>query len=219
MNAGLIIFGAVFIFLMEVNNPETLKNLPWQGKIFASFFHSITPRSAGFNTLNMSALSMPTMFMTIVLMFIGGSPGSTAGGIKTTTAGILFFTVLSVVRGRESTELFQRRIPKYLVYRAMSIAIISFFIIAFAAMLLSIAEIPYNNTDFGTLIFEATSAFGIVGLTLDYTPNLTDVGKIIVTLCMFAGRVGPLTLIIALTLRAGKNSSPIRYPEGKIMVG
>lgn len=219
MNAGLILFGAVFIFFMEINNPETIKNLPLQGKILASFFHSITPRSSGFNTLDMTGLTMPTMFLTIILMFIGGSPGSTAGGIKTTTAGILFFTILSVARGRESSELFQRRLPKYLVYRAISVALISFFIMVFATMLLAIAEVPHNNPDFMTLLFEATSAFGIVGLTLDYTPKLTDIGKIIVTTCMFAGRVGPLSLVFALSVRASKNKSAIRYPEGKITVG
>ncbi len=219
MNLGLILFGAVFIFIMEFSNPGTMGNLPLHGKILASLFHSVTPRSSGFNTLDMTALTMPTMFLTIIYMFIGGSPGSTAGGIKTTTAGILFFTILSMIKGKESTELFKRSLPKALVYRAVAIALISFTIVVAATMLLSIVEGPSNNPNFETLVFEATSAFGIVGLTLDYTHRLTGAGKAIVTFCMFMGRVGPLSLVFALTLRAGRNNIPIKYPEDRIIVG
>lgn len=219
MNAGLILFGAIFIFIMEFNNPGTLKNLPLHGKILASFFHSVTPRSSGFNTLDMTALTMPTMFLTMIFMFIGGSPGSTAGGIKTTTAGILFFTILSVVKGKENTELFRKTLSRGLVYRAVAIAIVSFMIVVAATMLLSIVEAPHNNPDFETLVFEATSAFGIVGLTMDYTHRLTPAGKTIVTLCMFMGRVGPLSLVFALTLSANRNKAAIKYPEDRIIVG
>jgi trk system potassium uptake protein len=219
MTAGLILLGAVFIFLMEINNPATIKNLPWSGKILASFFQSVSPRTAGYNTLNLADLSLPSKFMTIILMFIGGSSGSTAGGIKTTTAGILFFTVLSVVRGRDSTELFKRRLPKYLIYRAVSVVLISFLLVVITTMVLSIAEVPYNKTDFMTLLFEATSAFGTVGLTMNYSPNLTPAGRIIIILCMFAGRVGPLSLVLALARSANKNKGHIKYPEDRIMVG
>jgi trk system potassium uptake protein TrkH len=204
---------------MEVNNSATIGNLPWSGKILASFFQSITPRTVGFNTLDLPSLSLPTKFMTIILMFIGGAPGSTAGGIKITTAGILFFTVFSVVRGRESTELFKRRLPKYLVYRAISVVLISFLLVVVATMVLSIAETPYNNSDFMTLLFEATSAFGTVGLTMNYTPNLTSAGRVIIILCMFAGRVGPLSLVLALAQSANKNRGHIKYPEDRIIVG
>ncbi|MDF2839675.1 MAG: Trk family potassium uptake protein [Clostridia bacterium] len=217
--AGLILLGTVFIFLMEVNNSATIGNLPWSGKILASFFQSITPRTVGFNTLDLPSLSLPTKFMTIILMFIGGAPGSTAGGIKITTAGILFFTVFSVVRGRESTELFKRRLPKYLVYRAISVVLISFLLVVVATMVLSIAETPYNNSDFMTLLFEATSAFGTVGLTMNYTPSLTSAGRVIIILCMFAGRVGPLSLVLALAQSANKNRGHIKYPEDRIIVG
>jgi trk system potassium uptake protein len=152
-------------------------------------------------------------------MFIGGSPGSTAGGIKTGTAGILFFTVLSVIKGKDSTQIYDRRLPKYLVYRAVSVALISFMLVIFATMVLSIAEVPYNNTDFMTLLFEATSAFGTVGLTMNYSSHLTPAGRIIIALCMFAGRVGPLSLILALASKARKNNGHIKYPEDRIMVG
>jgi trk system potassium uptake protein len=219
MTVGLIVLGAVFIFIMEINNPATIKNLPWSGKILASFFQSVSPRTAGYNTLDMGSLTMSTSFLTIVLMFIGGSPGSTAGGIKTGTAGILFFTVLSVIKGKDSTQIYDRRLPKYLVYRAVSVALISFMLVIFATMVLSIAEVPYNNTDFMTLLFEATSAFGTVGLTMNYSSHLTPAGRIIIALCMFAGRVGPLSLILALASKARKNNGHIKYPEDRIMVG
>jgi trk system potassium uptake protein TrkH len=219
MTGGLILFGAVFIFFMEINNPATIKDLPLHGKILASFYHSVTPRTAGSNTLDMMSLTMPASFLTIILMFIGGSSGSTAGGIKTGTLGILIFTILSIIKGREDTEIYKKRIPKYLVYRALAVALISFTIVVAATMVLSIAEAPYNQTNFQTLLFEATSAFGTVGLTMNYTPHLTLAGRMIIILCMFAGRVGPLSLILALSRNANRNKSPIKYPEDRIIVG
>lgn len=218
MTIGLILFGAIFIFIMEINNPETIKNLPLSGKVLASFYHSVTPRTAGSNTLDTGALTMPTMFLTIILMFIGGASGSTAGGIKTNTAGILFYTILSVIKGREDTEVYHRRLPKYLIFRAAAVAMISFFIVVFATMALSIAEAPYNS-NFGALLFEATSAFGTVGLTMNLTPHLTLAGRIVIILCMFAGRVGPLSLILALSHKANNNKTHLKYPEDRIMVG
>ena len=192
----LIIAGAVFVFAMEINNPGTIKDLPVSGKILASFFQSVSPRTAGYNTLDMTALTMPTKFMTIILMFIGGSPGSTAGGIKTATAAILALTVIAVIRGKEDPEVFERHIPKYLVYRAMAVAVISLTLVVFMTMVLSITE----DADFMTLFFETTSAFGTVGLTLNYSPQLSWIGKIIISITMFAGRVGPLTLVVFTTL-------------------
>jgi trk system potassium uptake protein TrkH len=200
---------------MEVNNPGTLKELPTSGKILASFFQSITPRTCGSNTLDLTALTTPTKFMTIILMFIGGSPGSTAGGIKTATAAILFLTVVSVVKGKEDTEVFERHLPKYLVYRAMAVTFISLSLVVFVTMLLSITE----NADFMTLLFETTSAFGTVGLSLNFSPTLSPIGKIIISMTMYAGRVGPLTLVLAFAHRASRDNGNLKYPEDRIMVG
>lgn len=211
----LIVFGAVFIFIAEINNPDTLSNLPVSGKVLASFFHSVTPRTAGFNTLDTASLSMPTKFMTIILMFIGGSPGSTAGGIKTATVAILIITVISVVRGKDDAEVFERHLPKYLVYRALSVASISLTLVIFVTMVLSITE----QADFLTLFFEATSAFGTVGLSCNFTPQLSTPGRVIISMTMFAGRVGPLTLILAFARRAIRNKGNVKYPEDRIMVG
>lgn len=211
----LILIGAIFIFIIEMNNSDTLKELPLTGKILASFFHSVTPRTCGINTLDLMALNTSTKFMTILLMFIGGSPGSTAGGIKTATAAILFLTVVSVVKGKEDTEVFERHLPKYLVYRAMAVAFISLSLVIFVTMLLSITE----NADFLTLFFETTSAFGTVGLTLNFSSSLSPIGKAIISMTMYAGRVGPLTLVLAFAQRASRNSGNVKYPEDRIMVG
>jgi trk system potassium uptake protein len=211
----LILFGAIFIFVSEFNNPGTIKNLPFSGKVLASFFHSVSPRTAGINTLDMIALTTPTKFMTIILMFIGGSPGSTAGGIKTATAAILVLTVIAVIKGKEEPEVYERRIPNYLVYRAMAVAAISLGLVVLVTMVLSITE----NADFMTLLFETTSAFGTVGLTLNYSPNLSWIGKLIISITMFAGRVGPLTLVLAFAQRASGNKGNLKYPEDRIMVG
>ncbi|HPA55636.1 MAG TPA: potassium transporter TrkG, partial [Bacillota bacterium] len=211
----LILTGALFIFIMELNNPDTIKKLSLSGKLLASFFQSVSPRTAGFNTLDMAVLTTPTKLMTIILMVIGGSPGSTAGGIKTATAAILFLTVISVIKGKEDTEVFGRHLPQYLVYRAMSVSFISLSLIVIVTMLLSITE----NADFMTVFFEAASAFGTVGLTLGYSPNLSPFGKLIISMTMFAGRVGPLTIVLALARRAINNRGNVKYPEDRIMVG
>ncbi len=211
----LILSGAVFIFVMELNNPGTLKSLPVSGKVLASFFHSVSPRTAGYSTLDMTALTMPTQFLTIIMMFIGGSPGSTAGGIKTSTAAILALTVIAVIKGKEDPEVFERHIPKYLVYRAMAVAVISLTLVGFVTMVLSITE----DADFMTLLFETTSAFGTTGLTLNYTPQLSNIGKIIISITMFAGRIGPLTVVLAFAQRAVKSKGNLKYPEDRIIVG
>lgn len=147
-------------------------------------------------------------------MFIGGASGSTAGGIKITTAGVLIMTVVCVVKGKPDTEINKKRITKEIVYRALAITIISLTLVITVTMILSITEV---KVPFEYYMYEATSAFGTVGLTLGLTTKLTTVGKIVVLLTMYAGRVGPLTLATAFA-RKLKNSS-IKYPEEKILVG
>jgi len=211
----LVLAGALFIFLLEFNNPDTIKYMPLSGKVMTSFFYSVAPRTVGFNTLDNALLTTPTKLLAIILMFVGGSPGSTAGGIKTTTAAILVLTVLSVAKGKDDTEVFERHIPKYLVYRAMSVAFMGMGLIVFVTMVLSITE----NADFMTLLFESASAFTTAGMTLNYTPHMSIPGKFIVTLTMFAGRIGPLTLVLALAQKAVRNKGNVKYPEDRIMVG
>ncbi|CDI50465.1 potassium transport protein [Clostridium tetani 12124569] len=210
----LIVVGAILMFLFEFNNPGTMKNMGFKGKMLSSFFASVSPRTAGFNSISTSDMTTAGKFLTIIFMFIGGSPGSTAGGIKTTTAGLMFMTILCVIKGREDTEIFQRRVPKDNIYKALAIVVIGFLMVTIVTMLLSITDSAHS---FENLLYEATSAFGTVGLTLGITTKLSFVGKIIIALTMYAGRVGPLTLALALSNK--KASRNIKYPEGKVLVG
>ena len=214
---ALILGGAILMFIFEMNNPDTMQGMSPKGKILNSIFASVSPRTAGFNSIPLDKMTTAGIFLTIILMFIGGSPGSTAGGLKTTTAVLLFMTVVSVVRGREETEILERRISKELVYRAFAIAVISMALVITVTMILSITEQP--NIPFEYFLYEATSAFATVGLTLGLTTKLTVVGKIVITLTMYAGRVGLLTIILALAKNKNSKSGTIRYPEDKILIG
>lgn len=215
MTSALIVIGALLFFILESPNPKTIGGLPWGGKILASIFASITPRTAGFNTISLTDMTVGGKFLTIILMFIGASPGSTGGGIKTSTAALLFMTVMSVIRGREDTEIFKRKINKHLVYRAIAIVFISFTLVVLVTLILSVTQ-KGNFIDF---LYEATSAFGTVGLSLGLSPNLTSIGKVAVLLTMYCGRVGPLTLALAFAKRQQISSNAIKYPEDKILVG
>ncbi|WDU82138.1 TrkH family potassium uptake protein [Caloramator sp. Dgby_cultured_2] len=211
----LIVTGAVAFFILEYNNPKTLGALSFKGKILSSLFASITPRTAGFNTINLPDMTTASKFLTIILMFIGASPGSTGGGIKTTTATLILMIVLAVIKGREDTEIFERRIPKELVYRAVGITFISFMLVIFVTMVLSITQ----QGDFMEFMYEATSAFGTVGLSLGLTTRLDAIGKLIIIFTMYSGRVGPLTLALAFARKQLMASKAIKYPEDKILVG
>lgn len=211
----MIVIGAVAFFLLEYANPKTLGSLNFKGKILASLFAAVTPRTAGFNTISTSDMTTAGKFLTIVLMFIGASPGSTGGGIKTSTAFLLFMTVVAVVQGKEDTEIYQKRINKSYVYRALAVALISFTIVTFVTMVLSIVQ----HGDFIEYLYEATSAFATVGLTLGLTTRLTLIGKIIIILTMYIGRVGPLTITMAIAHKQQTATNLIRYPEDKILIG
>lgn len=149
-------------------------------------------------------------------MFIGGSPAGTAGGIKTTTLGVIIFTTLSVIKGKEETEIFERRIPRDIVNRALTIGIIAVTLIVSVTMILTLTDSQFG---FLALFYETVSAFATVGLTLGVTPNLSNIGKILMILMMYAGRVGILTILFALARRQSRNKGNIKYPEGKIIIG
>lgn len=212
----LIAAGFILFFIFEFNNPRTLGGLSFKGKLLAALFQSVTPRTAGFNTLPTDGLSLSSKFLTVILMFIGGAPSSTAGGIKVTTLGVLAFTMLSMIRGRDDTEIFSRRIPRDIVNRAIAVISASVVIVVAGTMMLSFTE---TGVDFMDIFFETTSAFGTVGLSLGMTPNLSLAGKLILSFIMFVGRVGPMTLAVAVAQRQQKRKAMIKYPEGKVIVG
>lgn len=212
---ALIVLGTIMFFLFEHNNPKTMGELSFIDKIFASIMASVTPRTAGVNTIPLTDMTTASQFLTVILMFIGASPGSTGGGVKTTTIMILFMTVMCIINGREDTEIFKKRINKYSVYRAIAITSISFILIMIVTMILSISE----NGSFMQFIYESTSAFGTVGLTLGLTPTLTPIGKIAIMITMYAGRLGPLTLVLSFAYKKKIANTSIKYPEDKIIVG
>lgn len=211
--AILLIGGAAAIFLLEFTNPNTMASLPLSGKLLSSYFHSVTTRTAGFNTLDIASMEKATLFLMIILMFIGASPGSTGGGIKTSTFAVLFAAMTAMTRGSEDALLFHRRVPQHLVYKSFAILFISALLVVLVTMILSVSE----NFPFLNILFEVVSAFGTVGLTTGITSTLTDAGKTAIILTMFAGRIGPITLVLALALREQKGL--IHYPEGKIIIG
>ncbi|WP_028547383.1 TrkH family potassium uptake protein [Paenibacillus sp. UNC451MF] len=209
----LVVVGALVIFIFEFSNAKTLGSLTWGGKIWGAFFQSVTPRTAGANTVDLGSLRQATQFFMIILMFIGASPGSTGGGIKTTTFTTLIGAMIAMVRGKEDIVLFHYRLGKDRILKAITLTMIALFMVIFVAMILSTTE----NHPFLMILFEVTSAFGTVGLTMGMTTDLTDIGKILIALMMFAGRLGPLTLAYALGPKTEKEL--YRYPEGKITIG
>ncbi|KIL74401.1 TrkH family potassium uptake protein [Bacillus badius] len=210
----LVSVGAILIFLLELHNPKTLQPLSWPGKFLGSLYQSVTARTAGSNTLNIADLTDTTLFLIIFLMFIGASPGSTGGGIKTTTFATLVGAVISQIKGKEEVVFFERRIDYKLIYKSLTIILSSLSVIVIVTMILTITE---TGKGFLMIVFEATSAFATTGLSMGLTPDLTPIGKAVIIFAMFAGRLGPLTLAIALTLN--RQPDRFRYTEEKIMIG
>ncbi|AEI42292.1 TrkH family potassium uptake protein [Paenibacillus mucilaginosus] len=209
----LIGVGTIVIFVFELTNMKTLGPLSWSGKFLASLFQSVSPRTAGANSVDIAGLRQATQFFIIILMFIGASPGSTGGGIKTTTFTTLVGAIVAMIRGKEDIVLFHYRLGKDRILKAITLTMIALFLVIFVTMLLSTTE----DHSFLMILFEVTSAFGTVGLSMGLTPDLTEFGKVMIALTMFAGRLGPLTLAYALGPKAEKEL--YRYPEGKITIG
>lgn len=210
----LIFGGAILMFIFEYKNGATIADMSIWDKFLNSFFASVTPRTAGFNSISTGEMTNAGTFLTIILMFIGGSPGSTAGGLKTTTIGIMIITAICVIRGREDTEMFGRRLAKDLVYKAFTLFLIVLMIVITFTMVLSYTEVGATFMD---LLYEVVSAIGTVGLTTGLTQSLSTVGKCIIMCAMYLGRVGTLT--VALALLSKKNNKGYKYPEGKILIG
>lgn len=216
VTAALIAFGTLFFFIVEYNNPDTIGNLSMLEKWMASMFQSVTPRTAGFNTLPTNKLTMSSLLMTIVLMFIGGCPASTAGGIKTTTFGLILFNIGSVISGYEETVMFKRRVSQVYISRALALMSLALALVIIVTMILSFNE---REFEFMALLFETVSAFGTVGLSTGITPLLNDGSKLVLAVTMFFGRLGPMTLVMALARRQSMNRALVRYPESKVNVG
>jgi trk system potassium uptake protein TrkH len=212
--------GALAILALEWDNPFSFSAMPLDERILAAWFHSVSARTAGFNSIDMSGLRATTLFLIMALMFIGASPGGTGGGVKTTTFSVTVAALWATVRGNDDTVLFRRRLGDQLVSQAFFICLISFLVLNGVGVLLMITE-PY---DVLKLLFESTSAFGTVGLSvghpgsvLSLSGHMTDAGKVLLILLMIAGRIGPLTVAVALARRQSRPR--VRYPEGRVSIG
>lgn len=214
--AVLIVVGAGIILAQEWG--YSLKALPLHHKISCALFHSITPRTAGFNALQMDSLSEGTRYVTGILMFIGGSPGSSAGGIKTTTLVVLLFTVIAMCKRRNETSLFMRTISNTIVREALVIFLVLQALILLAyGLLLHTEAVGGAVPEASKLLFETVSAFGTVGLSIDYTPHLSETGRWVIIFCMYIGRLG--TVAVALFIGRDEDAIRIRYAEEEIVVG
>jgi len=214
MTFALITGGAIILLLLELHNSNTIGDLPFGQKVMASFFQSITTRTAGYFTISQQGLHNSSAFFCVLLMFVGGSPSGTAGGIKTVTLVVLIFTTLSVIKGKNDVEIFNRKISSDLLKKAFAITCFSTLVLFLSTMTLSIFE----KTDFIDIIYETTSAIGTVGLTRGLTPNLSVIGKLIIISTMYLGRIGPITL--ALMFNAKKTKGKVRsLPEEQILIG
>ncbi|WP_433946675.1 TrkH family potassium uptake protein [Paenibacillus sp. SN-8-1] len=212
-SAVLVFGGAFLIYIMERGNELTMQPLGEGGSLLSSFFQSISSRSGGVSTLNVTDMQHSTQFLLIILMFIGAAPGSTGGGIKVTVFAVLIGAMWAMIKGKDDIVLFQRRLAKDSIIKAVTQTWLALFLVIFVAMVLSVLE----DRSFLPILFETTSAFGTTGMSLGLTPTLTPISKIIICMVMFLGRVGPLTLAYALAPRATKDL--YRYPEGRITIG
>ena len=212
----LIVVGMLFIFIVEYKNVGTLGNLSLKGKILASLFQSVTIRTAGFATIDLTILHQATLFIMMIFMFVGASPASTGGGVKTTTIAVLILTVKSFLLGKEDIEVFGRRITSSTVRKSVGI-----FFVGVLAVLTGILLIVLIEPEFDLLeaSFEVVSALATVGLSIGGSSNLTFIGKLLIVIYMFMGRVGLLTIFLALVAKNTVNKQQIRYPEGRIIVG
>ncbi|MDP8215356.1 MAG: TrkH family potassium uptake protein [Candidatus Euphemobacter frigidus] len=213
----------MFLFLLTVEWDNALKGLTLSEKLSRSFFQAVTPRTAGFNTMSMNRLNPATIWVTIIMMFIGASPSSTGGGIKTCTFAVILASVFAMVTGKRQIIFRRRSIPDHIAVKAISIAVISLAVIFIACTLLLLVESTasgsfYHQGYISDIIFETVSAFGTVGLSIGITPHLSYPGKFIIILTMYVGRIGPL----ALALLIGRRAYPpavVQYPEESVMVG
>lgn len=217
MTVSLIVVGTVLFFVMEFNNPLTIGKMNFQDKLVVSFFQSVTTRTAGFSTVDMYSLNRITKILMCSLMFIGGSPASTAGGIKTVTFALVLLLMRTTYRGIEETTVFQRRIKKRTLVRAFSIFFLGLMLCIISSSVMLISE---PKQDYLNILMEVFSAFGTVGLSASVTPALSVVGKCVDILLMYAGRIGPISLMILFTKRShDKNTKEFKYPDEDVLVG
>ena len=218
-STGLLLFGTLATLVLEWRNPATLGGLSMPDRLVNAFFQSVTLRTAGFASVDQASLSDASRLLAIPMMFVGASSASTGGGVKTTTAAMLVLVVVSVIRGRERISLFGREISADTARRSMAIAFIGLVMIVLSACVISTIE-QGKGLDMIDVLFETTSAFTTTGLSAAGTPALSAASQWLLMPLMYLGRVGPLTLALALASRTESGpSAKVHFPEEKIMIG
>ncbi|MGX6961519.1 TrkH family potassium uptake protein [Vagococcus xieshaowenii] len=219
MTVTLLVGGFFFFYYSETANTGLLTNPNKATRLLNAFFLSVTARTAGFYAVDYSQLSLAGILMTIVLMYIGGTSGSTAGGLKTTTFGVLLIQISSLLKGRSYAEFAGRRVKESIVVKALMLFVITLMACVVAMIILSVTEDLPIDRGMEYIAFEVFSAFGTVGLTMGLTPNLTFVGKIVIILLMFIGRVGIMTVLFSLLSKHQQKEIPIQFPKENVMIG
>ena len=214
MTLLLLIGGTIVIYFLERSNPDTLGNLSEKDRILNAFFQSVTFRTAGFAAVSQVALRPVTAFFGVLLMMIGGSPVGTAGGMKPVTIAVIFYTFAAMIRNHEDTEVFKRSIPVSVVKKAVAIVFLSMSTIFIMTILL----LATNDVNLLDALYEVASAVCTVGLSRNLTPVLNTAGKIIIIICMYIGRVGPISMVVAFNTQNGKHRL-LHYPEEDVIVG
>ena len=222
LTSGILLVGGTLLYLL-FESGGVLSELAWPARWLNAFFMAVTPRTAGFNTVDYNVISNPALFLTMLLMIIGGSPGSTAGGMKTTTIALLALAFVARLRGKQVVSVWGRTVPEGTVQRAAGLAIGALSVLALAFFLLAMTEFSaagvLDRTGFVQLLFEAHSAFGTVGLSMGTTPVLTTAGRLIITGLMFIGRIGPLAIASAMAFAEVRAPVKYRYSYEDVVVG
>ncbi len=216
MTVFLIVGGTILVFLFERNNPNTLGSLDLPTQILASFMQSVTLRTAGFSSIDFGSILMPTQLIMILWMFIGGSPGGTAGGIKTTSFVLIFLMFRAQLMGKDHITLFKRTIPTSSFHKAFAVAMAYIIILFVSILTLTLTE---PNLPFLSLVFESVSAICTVGLSINLTPLLSDISKLIIIALMFIGRVGPITIVLSMMRSRAMRPDKVQYATGDVLIG
>ncbi len=217
------LLGGATVLYLGFELPHTLREMGWVDRVTNAWFMAVTPRTAGFNTVDYDALANPSLFLTILLMIVGGSPGSTAGGVKTTTLALLGLAFVQRLRGREHVSVAGRTVPSETIHRAAGLTVGGLVLLGVGVFVLTAVEqagagAP-DRVDFLRLVFEAHSAFGTVGLSMGVTDTLSSAGRLVVVALMYLGRVGPLAVASAMAVAVGRRRTEYRYAEEDVVIG
>lgn len=209
----LLLFSTLFILLAEFKNPLTLGPMPFTQKLIVAFFQSVSPRTAGFTAVDIAGLRQATIFFIMLLMFIGGAAGSTAGGVKVNTIGVLSVTAISLAKGKHHISAFGRQLTNETVFRAITLFLVYLMVVGVFTVILSVTE----NQPLDSILFETFSALGTVGLTFGITPELSSLGRLVLVIAMLVGRLGPLAFMAFLVHR--QQTAELEYPHENIRLG